>query len=510
MKTKNTSQEVFNIILFISILNLLIYILTLFYTSYGIFRDELYYLACANRLDIGYVDHPPLSIWILAAWKFLAGDSPFAIRILPAFVSSAAVFMVGLFTLRLGGGRSSVIISTLTFMLTPIFLGMSTIYSMNVFDIFFWVLSAYIFLRIIESEDKNLWYVLGVIIGLGLLNKTSMLWLSAGIAVGTILTPLREDLKTKYPYIAAGIALLIFSPYIIWNLTHDSAHLEFMRNAASGKYRGLSPVSLILDMILILNPLSVLIWIPGLIFFFFNKRDRLYRPLGYIWLVTFAILFINWHSKAEYIAAASPILFSGGAIMIVRWNARIKRLKYALAVPVVVLGIFLSPYARPLLPVETFLDFQSALILKPPSNEGHNTELPQFYSDMFGWEEMAKKVSKVYQSLSEGERKHTVVYCGNYGKAGAMEYYSKKYPLPKVICPHNSYWYWWDEVEEPTTVIIIGGEREDHLDSLEECELAGIYKTKYAMPYENNLTIFIGRGLKRSLEEIRRSEKFFI
>jgi hypothetical protein len=351
---------------------------------------------------------------------------------------------------------------------------------------------------------------MGVIIGLGLLNKTSMLWLSAGIAVGTILTPLREDLKTKYPYIAAGIALLIFSPYIIWNLTHDFAHLEFMRNAATGKYGGLTPVSFILDMILILNPFSIVIWLPGLVFYFFNKKDRLFRPIGYIWLTTFAVLFLNGHSKAEYIAAASPILFAGGAIMIVRWNAKINRLKYLITVPVVVLGIIISPYARPLLPVETFLAYQSALILKPPSNEGHNTELPQFYSDMFGWEEMAKKVSKVYQMIPKEERSRTVVYCSNYGKAGAMEYFSKKYPLPKVICPHNSYWYWWDEVKNVSTVIIIGGEREDHLDSLEECDLAGEYKTKYAMPYENNLKIFIGRRLTRSLEQIRKEHKLFI
>ena len=186
-----------NLVLLISVLNLLVYFLTLAYTSYGIFRDELYYLACANRLDFGYVDHPPLSIWILALWKSIVGDSVFLIRIIPAIVSSATVFMIGLFTIRLGGGKSSVIISTLTFMFTPIFLGMSTIYSMNTFDIFFWILSAYIFLRIIETENRKLWYWLGVVIGLGLLNKTSMLWLSAGIVVGTILTPLREDLENK-------------------------------------------------------------------------------------------------------------------------------------------------------------------------------------------------------------------------------------------------------------------------------------------------------------------------
>ena len=511
MKYKNTNEETFNIILLIALLNLLVYILTLSFTSYGIFRDELYYLACANRLDFGYVDHPPLSIWVLAVWKFIFGDSVFMIRLVPAIISSATVFMLGLFTMRLGSGKSAVIISMLSFMLTPIFLGMTTIYSMNVFDFFFWILSTYIFLRIIETENRKLWRVLGIVIGLGLLNKTSMLWLCAGILIGTVFTPLREDLKTKYPYIAAGIAFLIFSPYIIWNLTHDLAHLEFMRNAAVRKYGGLTPVSFVLDLFLILNPVSILIWIPGLIFYFFNKSSKQFRAIGYIWLATFAVLFINWHSKAEYIAPAFQILFAGGAVMIVKWNARRNRLKYALAVPVIVLAIFLSPYARPLLPVENFLGYQSALKLQPPNTEGNELDgLPQFYADMFGWEDLARNVSNVYKSLSQEEKRRTVVYCSNYGEAGAIEYHSKKYSLPKVVCPHNSYWYWSLHNKNAATIIIIGGEMEDHLQSLERVEAAGLHKTKYAMPYENNLTIFIGRGLKKSIEEIRKREKVFI
>lgn len=504
-------EQIVNIILSISIINLLIYIFTLYYTSYGIFRDELYYIACANRLDFGYVDHPPLSIWILAGWKFLLGDSLFVIRLLPAFVSSVSIFILGLFTFRIGGGKSAVIISMITFMIAPIFLGMTTIYSMNVFDFFFWILAAYIFLRIIESSNNKLWYALGIIIGLGLLNKTSMLWLGAGIFVGTLLTPLREDLKTKHPYFAAIIALIIFSPYIIWNLTHDFAHLEFMRNAATEKYGGLTPLSLIIDMILIFNPLSVLIWIPGIIFYFFNKTSKIFRPIGYIWLITFAILIINWHSKAEYISPAFQILFAGGAVMIVKWNARIRRLKYAFAIPVIVLSLILAPLARPLLPVYIFPEYQSYFTLGTSNSEGKElSELPQFYADMFGWESLAKTIDKVYQSLPEEDRKQTIIYCSNYGEAGALEYYSKKYHIPKVICPHNNYWYWWPEILNATTVIIIGGEAEDHLDALEHCDLAAIHKTKYVMPYENNLKIFIGRGLKIPLEKIKQELKIFI
>jgi hypothetical protein len=518
MKNTKIPKEIFKIILSIAILNFLVYLVTQALFSYGIFRDELYYIACANRLDIGYVDHPPFSIWVLAIWKSLFGDSMFAVRIVPAIVTSVILFIIGLFAVRLGGGKIAVIISTIAFMLSPIFLGMNTIYSMNVFDFFFWISSAYIFLRIIQTEsgtsgsliDNKLWLLLGVVIGIGLLNKTSMLWLSSGIAAGIIFTPIRKVLKTKYPYIAVAIALLIFSPYIIWNITHDFAHLEFMRNAASRKYGGLTPVSFILDQILILNPLSILIWLPGLLFYFVNREGKQFRAVGFIWLTTFTVLLINWHSKGEYIAAAYQILFAGGAVIIEKWSEIRKWIQYSIAVPVLVFGILLSPFARPLIPADKFLEYQNAFGLKPPSNEGHETELPQFYSDMFGWEDLAKSVSKVYLSLPEEERKNTVVYCSNYGKAGAIEYYSKKYPLPEVVCPHNSYWYWWPQRTSVNTIIIIGGEIEDHLQSLEQLEAAGFHRTKYAMPYENNLTIYVCRGFKRSLEEIKQSDKIFI
>jgi len=510
MENSKISRNLITLILTISIINLLIYLLTTAFTSYGMFRDEYYYLVCANRLDFGYVDHPPFSIWVLAFWKSLLGDSIFVIRIVTAIVSSIIVYMIGLFTIRLGGSKAAVIISTVAFMLSPIFLGMNTIYSMNTFDFLFWISSAYIFLRIVQTGNSKLWLLLGVVIGLGLLNKTSMLWLCAGIFIGIVFTPLRKELKTKYPYIAAVIALIIFSPFVIWNITHDFAHLEFMRNAASRKYGGLTPISFILDQILILNPLSILIWLPGLFFYFINKEGKQFRAVGFIWLMTFVILFINWHSKGEYVAASYQILFAGGAVMIEISNKKRIWLKYAVVIPIVVFGILIAPFARPLLPVEKFLEYQNAIGIKPLSNEGHETELPQFYADMFGWEELAKNVSKVYLLLPEDERKNTVVYCSNYGKAGAIEYFSKKYLLPKVVCPHNSYWLWWKEAGNPTTLIIIGGEIEDHQYSLNEVFKAGYHQTKYAMPYENNLTIFVGRGFKRSLEEIRQSDKIFI
>ena len=94
MLDTKTDKTLIKIILSISLLNLVIYLITTGFFSYGIFRDELYYIACANRPAFGYVDHPPLSIWLLAVWKSLFGDSMFVIRIVPAIISSVTIFII--------------------------------------------------------------------------------------------------------------------------------------------------------------------------------------------------------------------------------------------------------------------------------------------------------------------------------------------------------------------------------------------------------------------------------
>src|SRR2546428_8336239 len=72
---------------------------------YGLFRDEFYYLACANHLDWGYVDHPPLSIVVLAAMHGLLGDSLLAVRLVPSLLFGLLVWLGACLARELGGGR---------------------------------------------------------------------------------------------------------------------------------------------------------------------------------------------------------------------------------------------------------------------------------------------------------------------------------------------------------------------------------------------------------------------
>ncbi|MBT8379942.1 MAG: glycosyltransferase family 39 protein [Ignavibacteria bacterium] len=493
------------LILIFSIIKLLIHLYTNAFAGYGIFRDELYYLSCATRPDFGYVDQPPFSIWILGLIRFIIGDSVVAIRLLPAILGAATVFVTGLMVKQMGGGKLAILIASLAVILAPIYFGMNTFYSMNSFDIFLWALAFYFILRIIQQDKKSLWIWFGVILGIGLLNKVSFLWFGFGFFAALLLTDKRRLLATSKPWMVAGIAFSLFLPFIIWNAAHNWAHVEFIQNAQMYKYAGITRWDFVSGILPIMNPAAALIWLSGLFFLFISKDGKQFRILGIIFIATFLILFISGKSKSEYLAPAFTVLFAAGGIALEKIN-QIKYwqwLKHLVIIPLIILGIVLTPLALPILPVKEYINYASTLGFGPTTAESKElAELPQFYADMHGWEDMAKNVSFVYQQIPENEKPFTFVYGRNYGQAGAMEYFSTKYDLPNAISSHNNFWFWVDTTKEVKNIIIIGGRLEDHLDSFIKVDSVFVHKTRYAMPYENNLTIFMCKKLKRSLSEI--------
>lgn len=472
--------------------------------SYGLFRDEFYYLACANRLAWGYVDQPPLSIFLLHLQTLVFGDTLVALRLLPAAALAGTVFLTGRMVQHLKGGSTALLLACGAVATAPIYLAMGSYYSMNSLDIFLWSLVAYLLLRIAERATPARWLLLGVIIGLGLLNKVGFLWLGAGLLVGLLLTPLRKELLTPWPYLAAILALLLFSPFLLWNVQHDFAHLEFMRNAIAYKYNDITRLDFIKGILLQLNPLSVLLWLPGLFYLLLHQSGKKAALLGYLFVTSFLILFMNGHSKSEYLAPAFPMLFAAGAVWLEQRLLQNKQwLLWALLALIMSTGLLLAPIARPVMPVNTFIAYSAALGVAPANSEGKALkELPQFYADRFGWEEMAQTVSGVYQSLAEEEKQQTAIYTQNYGEAGALEYYQEKYPLPPVISGHNAYWLWGYGPRGFSTLIIVGGNRKDHLDSFYQVEQLAVHASRYAMPYEDNLPVFLCRQPKSSFSTL--------
>lgn len=500
------------LVLGLALATLVFHLLVNAFGGYGIFRDEYYYIACSKRLAAGYVDQPPLAMFLLAAGRAAFGISQLGLRVLPAVAHALTVVLAGLIARRLGGRRTAVGLACLTVFLAPIMIGHTNIFQMNAFAVLFWALAAYLLVLIVDGSRPGHWILLGIVMGLGLLNKIDFLWFGVGLAAGLLLTDMRRHLKTPWPYVAAGLALLVFIPFILWNVTHDFAHIEFIRNATAGKYSGLTRLDFLAGQALLPNPVNMLLWVPGLLFLLFNREGRRYRILGAIYAAALAILLANAHSKAEYLGPAYTMLFAAGGVAVERWAERGRRRSAvaSFAVASVLTSLIILPFAVPVLPVETFIKYSAALGVKPSTPEGHRlSELPQYYADMFGWEGMARDVSAVYLALPESERASTVVLARNYGEAGALEYYAGRYPLPRVISTHNSYWFWGYPKEAIGTVIVLGGREEDHGKSCDEVTLAATHTCRYCMPYENNMPIYVCRGVRVTPAEIWKREKNF-
>lgn len=509
LKKRSFTSET-SVLFSLSIIYIIIHII--FINQYNYFRDELYYIACGNHLSFGYVDQPPLVAIIAFITTRILGESLLAIRIFSVIAGGLTVFITGTMTKQLGGSIFAQSLSSLMVMIAPVYLFLFHILSMNSFDLLFWTISLYILVKIITTENPKLWLWFGVSVGFGFENKISILFLLFGLAIGLILTPNRKYLKDKNFWFGAIIAFLISLPYLIWEIVNKFPTIEFMSNASTFKNAPLSPIDFLKEQILEMNAVSFILMILALIYLFFVKESKQFRIFGWIYLAIFIFL-ISTRSKVYYLAPVFPLVFSFGALSLERTlqGKLLGKIKYVFLILLLVSGIISAPLALPVLPVESLVNYINTIGLAPSAGENSKQGvLPQYFADMFGWENMANEVSKVYYTLTPEEQKKCSIYGKNYGEAGAIDFFGKRLGLPNAISGHNSYWHWGFDSTRNEILIVIGGKKEDHEKTFSDVKHAAIISDKYAMPNESNLPIYICRGLKVNFNDVWKKVRLYI
>jgi len=494
----------------LSCLALTLYLLTS--GQYGYFRDEFYYLACGEHLDWGYVDHPPFVALMAFVTRSLLGDSLLAIRFFPAVCGALVVLLTGLMARELGGGRFAQPLAALAALISPVYLAVNHVFSMNAFDYLFWALAAYVLIRLLKTDNPKLWLLFGLVTGIGLMNKYSMGFQGFGVVVGLLLTAARRHLRSKWFWLGGLVAFVIFLPHILWQIQHGFPTREFIRNATVYKIAPVSPLSFVGAQLLEMHPFTAPIWLTGLCSLLFSADGKKYRLMGWIYVAVLA-LFLATRAKSYYLSPAYMMLLAAGAVAIEAFVRRSGRnwLKPASLVALTTGGLITLPYALPVLPVETFIIYQDSLGLRPQAGERHRLgKLPQMYADMFGWEEMVITVADIYHRLSPEEKTKAVIYASNYGEAGAIDFFGKRYGLPKAISGHNNYWLWGPRNPAAQIVITVGESLEDVRKTFDRVELGAVHVHPYAMPYESNLPIYVGRNPKRPLKEVWPETKHYI
>jgi hypothetical protein len=469
--------------------------------AYGFFRDEFYYIACSDRLAFGYVDHPPLSILLLKTSRMLFGDSLVAVRLFPALAGALTLFLTGLIVKELGGKRFAMVFAALCVLMAPLHLGINSYYSMNSFDILTWTAAAYILVMWVHWQDPGMWIWLGVLLGLGLQNKISVLWLGFGLTLGLLLTENRRSFMTRGPWLAGGIALLIFLPHIIWQVSNGWPTLQFMAGA-TGKMLKISFLRYLGSQIMDMHPLLFPVWFAGLVWYLFARQGEHYRVLGIIYVSVFALLVISGSARSSYLAPAYPMLFASGALVLEKASESVsgaplmRYVRGALVAIILAGGIAIAPLALPVLPVRTYIEYSAALGNEPATDEKNEMgALPQFFADMHGWEEIVDAVAGVFESAKVDDPGKWAVLTANYGEAGAIDFLGRERDLPPAISGHNNYWLWGPGDPPPENLIILGGRLEDY-GICREVWQAGTADCTYCMPYEDNNPIFVCMGLQ--------------
>jgi hypothetical protein len=462
--------------------------------GYGFHRDELLYLAMADHLDLLRMQFPPLIAVLGRLGQTLPLDTLAAIHLLAGLAGTAVLFLGVAITRRLGGGRHAQMLAALSLAVGPFSLRTGALFQPVVFEVLWWSLAALAFVALLDGGDRRWWIVFGIAAGLGGLTKFSAAIFGAAMALGVIASPLRRDLRTRWPWVAILVGGLIASPSVLGQIHWNWPFLAQQQVLRETQLDRVTPISFLTGQLFLAGAAAPLLLV-GAIGLFASASLRRFRALGIAAAAAMAFL-LMLHGKEYYFGPMHPSLLAAGSTVAGSWMAT-KRWAWrgALAWGAVG-GALLLPLGIPLLPPATMARYAAALgqTRAVTTNRGTMLPLPQDYADMLGWREQVAEVARVYQALSEPERTSAVIIGGNYGRAGALAVYHRDFGLPYPVSRHGDFWAWGPGDGEPTVVIIVGGSVEELQPLFQEVVEAGRVSTPLGVEEEREVRIHVGRG----------------
>lgn len=473
--------------------------------QYGLFRDELYFVACGKRLAWGYVDQPPLIALIarLSFWLSGEGRSVLLFRLPSALSHAATVVMASRLASRLAGrlgGGSAAVLSGLAVAVAPIHLAQGHLLTMNTFELLLWTAIA---LAVVDAAGgrPRRWVLAGGLLGLAMLTKYSAGFLAVFLIVGLALTQGRSALRSPWLWAGVAVAAALALPSALWQLRHGLPFLELLRNGQSHKNAPLTVFRLLREALLLQGPVAGLLSLWGLGWLLASRAARPVRFLG-VALALLLLTMVLLHAKPYYLAPAVTPLVAAGAAALARAVAALWA-RAACGALILATSVPAMPLVLPILPLPRMLAWQSALGIKPERLERHEyNDVPQHFADQFGWPERVAAVAGVVHQLSAEDRARAVIFTTNYGRAAALELLARGLELPPVICGHNQY-FLWGVPGQPQLVVALGGDPEAYARDFAQVRRVGTTPpVPSGMPYESEIPIFLLQGPRAPLAEL--------
>lgn len=479
------------------------------YGRYELHRDEYLYLDYGRHLAWGYLEVPPLTA--LQSWVALAlGGGFFWVKLWPLLWGAGTVYVVVRLAQRLGGGPWAQALAGLCYLCTA-YGRLNLLFQPNALEVFSFTLGAYLLVRHAQpdGQPRHL-YWLGVVLGLGVLNKFTTFFFGAAV-LGALLVTAPRTLGRRAAWGAAGLALLVASPTLAWQVVHGLPFRHHMALLHESQLVHVSVAGFWKSQVLLCSA-ALLVWVPGLGAALLGRPAPAARVVGWVWVLGLGLLTVL-HGKDYYALGYYPVLFAVGAVW---WQTRLAGAgAWALAGRAALLllpVLLLAPVAvvvYPALPPAAMQRLCRQGFYRDLGlahwEDGREHPLPQDYADMLGWQELGDKVYQAYQKLPAATRATTLIKCDNYGQAGAINYYNRDRSLPAATSFNGSYLHWFPPVQPWQQMLLIGEGHPDHLiPYFRELRRIGEVTNPYAR--EQGTTIYLGTGPTPALLALIQTE----
>jgi dolichol-phosphate mannosyltransferase len=229
-------------------------------------QRKAYYWNYTQHMGLSFLDHPPMVAWLIWLGTSVLGNNEFGVRI-GAFVCGL-VAMGYLYALARNLYDKSTAMRTLLLLaVLPVGFASSTLMTPDAPLIAAWAATLYYMERALVAGRSSAWLGTGIAFGLGMLSKYTLSLLGIAALLFVILDPTaRRWMRRPHPYLAAALALLLFSPVIIWNSEHEWASFLFQSARRIGTNYEFSVHVLIMQMLVMLTPTglfaALLVFLP--------------------------------------------------------------------------------------------------------------------------------------------------------------------------------------------------------------------------------------------------------
>jgi hypothetical protein len=408
---------------------------------YGFQQDELYFLVAGHHLAFGYVDQPPLAP-MLTRITDLLGVSPTAIRIIPALCGGGVVVMAARLAALFGAGRLGRVIAALVTACAPVIIGAVHVGNTTPLDLLAWTTVLTCVSTALLRDRPRWWLAAGAAAGVGLEADNLVVLLLMALAVGLVLSAQRTVLRTRWPWLGAGIAAAIWAPNLIWQATHGWPQLAMSaalhrENISPGDYAGALPGELVY-LGLVMAPLVV----AGFVVLWRTPELR-FIAIAATLVVVYVVAWVP--GKVYYADGVAAAILAAGAAATGRWIARARRPqpRQWLVIAATLVGVAVTlPGLLPILPAS---DVHSL-----PAASQHSS-----VGDSIGWPQLTSAVAAQDAALVLAGQPPTSIFTGYYPEAATLAVYGAADHLPPVLSGHNAYWMWGPGHASDHTVLVV-------------------------------------------------------